>query len=492
MQLCLRVDRARAGRAAEIEALTEQLAGQPRAWQKRLELADLCYHSGRWAEARSHYERTLAVNPRCFAAVLRLGDMLRHEQQPEAEARAYRAALAQAPPPARRALLEARLLAAEGRDEEAVIAFRRALALDPQARAGYAGLHRALGRLSRYNEQLANLDRLRALDPDDRLALVGVYTPCACLRRFDLAQSLLERAVALDPNDPMAVKHLFQVRMNLGLRDAETVRLAERLVQLAPQFVASWGELAWIYAELGRDEESLAVLQQFLVEHPCNAEAHAALAWRYHYLGREPESADSAARAYALDPGDPYVCWTRLVTIKEEASAVPEAEALRVAAEVVARFPGDANLLVAASAVFWSRGRVAEALHHARRASGQSPASAEVQGHLAFLYRGLGWWEEAANLYRLLAEAPGKTDAASLLRWAEALRAMNDPRAESLFADACALARGAGDDLAYGEVVAVWGKREEAIAAFRRALSRSPLPTHVRLRAERSLQRLGS
>jgi tetratricopeptide (TPR) repeat protein len=417
--------------------------------------------------------------------------MFRHEQQPEAEARVYRTALAEEPPPPVTALLEACLLAAEGEDEEAVRAFRRALSLDPREKAAYYGLHRVLGRLSRYDEQLTNLDRLRELDAEDRLALVGVYTPCAGLRRFDRARPLLERAVALDPNDPMAVKHLFQVRMNLGLKDAETLAWAERLVQLAPQFVASWGELSWIYAELGRDEESLAVLRQFLAGHPQNAEAHAALAWRYHYLDRIQECAAAAARAYALDPGDPFVCWTLCVAIRDAKSGIPTGEALRYVSEVVARFPGDASLLAAVSAVLWNRGQVAAALDHARRSSALCPAQAESQSHLADLYRELGWWEEAARLYSALAAAPGQGRGTYLCGWAKSLQALGDPRAETLFDEACALAREAGDDLGCADILAAWGKPDLAIAAFRRCLARSPLPTYMRLRAEQGLRRLG-
>jgi len=90
--------------------------------------------------------------------------------------------------------------------------------------------------------------------------------------------------------------------MNQRRFDPESLALAERLVRLAPDFVESWGELAWIYAEMERDEESLAILQQFLAEHPANAEAYAALAWRCNYLRRPEERAFYARRAYELAP----------------------------------------------------------------------------------------------------------------------------------------------------------------------------------------------
>ena len=68
MQLCLRVDRRVADRETEIEALHARLRRRARAWRLRLELADLCYHSGQWEAAREAYRQAVALNPTCFAA----------------------------------------------------------------------------------------------------------------------------------------------------------------------------------------------------------------------------------------------------------------------------------------------------------------------------------------------------------------------------------------------------------------------------------------
>src|SRR5205807_1386364 len=120
------------------------------------------------------------------------------------------------------------LLLARGDGAAAAAACRASLALDPKDKAAYLLLHEALGRVSCYEEQLDNLEQLRAVAPADLFGWVEVYTPCARLNRFDVALPLLERAVELDPNDPLALKQLVQARMNLRLRDAETMRLAER------------------------------------------------------------------------------------------------------------------------------------------------------------------------------------------------------------------------------------------------------------------------
>jgi tetratricopeptide (TPR) repeat protein len=317
---------------------------------------------------------------------------------------------------------------------------------------------------------------------------VAAYTPCARLYRFDLALPLLERAVALDPNDPMALKHLFQARMNLCLRDAETLGLAERLVSLAPQLVDSWEELAWIYAELGRDEESLAVLRQFLAEHPENAEAHTALAWRCHYLGDYAAVVHHARRAYALAPQDSHVCWTMLFACGH----LPDAEVSRAVEEIVARFPGDAAVMQMVSRTYHARGRETEALEYARRAVALSPASLEALGQLACVHFHSGRWEAAAAQLEQMAGLTGGRTSGILSGWAQVLNVLNDPRAEDLLAEAATLARSPLDYIQLGRVYAACGNEGAAVAAFRRCLSQTPLRTQLRREVEHALRQLGA
>src|SRR5205807_2144841 len=103
VQLCLRVDREVARAEPEIQARLALLEARaprgPAAWKERLALAEICYHAGRWEQAREQYRAVLEQDPACFAAALRLGVMLGQEQQPAAAARVYEAALEHSPPP---------------------------------------------------------------------------------------------------------------------------------------------------------------------------------------------------------------------------------------------------------------------------------------------------------------------------------------------------------------------------------------------------------
>jgi tetratricopeptide (TPR) repeat protein len=300
----------------------------------------------------------------------------------------------------------------------------------------------------------------------------------------------LERAVALDPNSPGAVRHLFQVRMNLGLYDAETLELAERLVRLAPDFAASWSELAWIYAELGRDEESLAVLRHYLREHPTNTEALCALAWRHHYLRQPEEEAAYARQAYALDPHDRHVCWTLLAACGTPSAGVSEAEAAQFAAEIAARFPCDSAVLRAVSVLHMMRGRGPVALEYARRALALSPSSLEIRIFVADTFLKLGRWQEAAAAFEHAVSMSQERSTYLLSAWGRALKALNDPRGDTLLAEAAARARSAGDYLHLGKNYEACGRRGAAFRAFSACLAQAPLPTAARREAEAALRQL--
>lgn len=266
--------------------------------------------------------------------------------------------------------------------------------------------------------------------------------------------------------------------------------MAERLVQLTPEYSASWSELAWIYAELGRDAESLAVLRLYLQEHPNNAEALCALAWRHHYLRQQEEQLAYARRAYALDPQNTHVCWTLLDACALPSPGVSEAEAVQLAEEIAARFPRDSAILRTVSVLYLLRGHGPSALEYARRALALSPASLELQLYLAHACVELGRWQEAAGAYEHAAGMSEERSVMLLSAWGRALKALNDPRGDALLAEAAVRARDARDYLHLGKGYEACGEHAAAMAAFTTCLAQAPLPTSVRLQAEEYLQRL--
>jgi len=485
LQICLRGERGSTRRDADIAARRKELQRHPRAWKQRLDFAELCYHLGQWEQAREGYRAVLALRPACAAASLGLGRMLRQEQRMTEAVEIYQAALQQSPSPEIAAQLQAESAATEGRDEEAVETFRAAIALAPQERSNYYGLHFALGRLSLYTEQLENLHSLRTLAPNDIFAYDEAYTPCARLQRWEIASPLLERAVEMDPNHPIALKHLFQVRMNLRLWNDQTLALAERLVRLAPDFVESWSELAWIYAEMGRTEESLGVLKRFLLDHPTNAEGHAALAWRYHYLHDHNTRAVHARRAYELDPQNWHVCWTLLVACIPGSPAISQAEALQFAGEIVARFPQDAFLLESLTVFYMLQDHEEEALAYAHQVCTLQPLALSANFLLLTVYAYFQHWEVVVEKYRrqplLHASRSAEVHVVAGIAFAE----IGDPEAEGFLTEAMAMAQTPQELLNLANRCVLLKQKELASSALNRFFSLPCTNPAMRTQAEK-------
>ncbi len=483
-QLCIRVrtgysDSAPAGRSSRpAHGVRQQLA-----------YAESCYYRGEWTEAREEYRLALAQTPGCFEAALRLGEMLVHEGRPAEAADIYRSALQENPQPAVAVALQAHLLAAEERYEAAAEAFQYALELNPGDAGLHFGLHGVLGRLSRFERQIQNLARLRERRPEHLEAYVHVYTPCARLQRWDIALPLLEQALQIDPNYPLAVKHLFQVRMNLGLCDAETGALAERLVHLAPDFVDSWSQLAWFHAEQGRSEESLAVLHAFLLEHPDNSEAHAALSWRYHYQGRDAESREHAARAYVLEPQNWHNCWTMLASHGSTEAGFTLAEADALTLDIASRFPSDAFVMECIAQFHAGWGQADQALRYAAKAQALNPTSPLPYAARASILHRFGRYAGAAAAWQELLALPGGRTASYLGALARSLAAMGAPECAAAFAEATAAARTPYDWTMLAVHLEAAGRDRAAAEAYCRCLDLDPPGKTLRTLAVEGLKR---
>jgi tetratricopeptide (TPR) repeat protein len=234
------------------------------------------------------------------------------------------------------------------------------------------------------------------------------------------------------------------------------------------------------------------VLNQFLVEHPGNAEAYAFLSWRYHYLKRPEESASCALRAYGLSPENWHVCWTVLNAARYWPETVCESDAMRVAAEIEARFPCDAFLQVHVCHLYATYGRKERALGRLRHLEALPHDEHGPDRRLADLFTRLNRWPEAVEAYCRLLALPGRKTPDLLASLGEALRGLRDPMADTAFAEAQRLAKTWNDFLFLAEAYERCGLCAEAAAAARHVLAFPALPARPRRDAETLLRRLGA
>ena len=346
-----------------------------------------------------------------------------------------------------------------------------------------------LGRRSRHEEQLETLRALLQFDPYDMEAMAATYLPCAALARWDEALRHLDRAHALDPSDYLCLFHLFQVRMNVGIRQADprelerALPLAERLVRLAPNLSSAWDSFAWVCCELGRAEEAIEALLQFVQDHPNDPEGHAALRWRGRTVLPGIELFAHARRAYELAPGSWFTCWTFLVAalgLPEAGAAAERSVVADLLGSIMERHPNHFQVIAAAAHVCRKWGEPERGLHLARRAMALAPDTEEAQTELARTLASLGRWNELIAEFGTRFAQPEDLPSHCLVLYGKALRHTRHARADALLEAALGRAAQRQDDLLEARLYAAWGREEEARVACLRGLRISPLAPHRR------------
>jgi len=122
--------------------------------------------------------------------------------------------------------------------------------------------------LREFSTSMAEADKALALRPNDAVTLANLGDLLAWAHRPTEAVTVLERAIRLDPFYPPTYLDWLSFAYAMGGRYADCIRVAERGIALAPDFVAFPVDLAICYASLGRLEEARRAGREVLRTNP--------------------------------------------------------------------------------------------------------------------------------------------------------------------------------------------------------------------------------
>jgi adenylate cyclase len=138
-------------------------------------------------------------------------------------------------------------------------------------------------------------------------------------KQYEPALAEMERAIALDPNDAVSHAVLADTLSRVGRVEEAMGMVAQALrrkpfpVDLHLNFVGT------TYYLVGRSEEAVVPLKQFLSRYPNLLFAHLVLAAVYSELGREAEARAEAAEVLRLNPKFSVEVHEERVPIKDPA-----------------------------------------------------------------------------------------------------------------------------------------------------------------------------
>ena len=241
----------------QVEA-ERKAAAAPERSEAWIELGEILFDRGKPAEARSAFQRALAIDPRAPGAHVGLGWVNLVEGKVQGALEAFRQAR---PPPPLALVGTANALYRLDRFEEAEDVIAKAKARfpsSPQPWTQGALLHLVQGRVS---EALSELRQAIALDPRHALAhglLSNIYL---VQNQKDLALQAAQRAVAANPASPSAYLDL-SLAQQAAFRLEEALQAAQKAVELDPENPQALIQVSRLLFGLGRLSEAFKLAEQ--------------------------------------------------------------------------------------------------------------------------------------------------------------------------------------------------------------------------------------
>jgi adenylate cyclase len=150
-------------------------------------------------------------------------------------------------------------------------------------------------------------------------------------QRYDDARGAMERAIALDPNEAWGYAALAEVLSRMGRRE-EALVAADKALQRKPVIEAiHLLNLGIAYALIGRTEEAVTPLKQYLTRYPNMLSAHLTLIAVHSELEQTAVAQKEAAEVLQLNPNFSLEVHKQRMPIKDPAVLEQHIAALRKA-----------------------------------------------------------------------------------------------------------------------------------------------------------------
>lgn len=342
------------------QELRQTVQAEPRHLDALIELAMLCFETGRRHEAVGFFEQAVALAPRDAILRCNFGNALAATGRPEAALLQFREAILGDPRLALAHYQHGNALRDLGRDREAVAAYGLAIGLDPRLASAERQLALLLRRLGENVEAAAAYRRALAIEPDRPVvhfnlgnllreqghleeaaasyraalrlrpgfagAACNLGNVCLAQGRFAEAEALYKRALAADPKLADAARNLAQV-LELQGKLGPAISAGENLVALVENEIPAWVRLGRLYQRHGKPIQALAALRRALALAPADLPALLALMPVLSALERSEEAIAAGRRALAIDP-DNGAAASGLWMLLRRACRWREAEAL--------------------------------------------------------------------------------------------------------------------------------------------------------------------
>ena len=254
--------------------------------------------------------------------------------------------------------------------------YGEAIALDPNYSNAYAQLatiyHQEVIRRwtktpEKSNEKATELaQKAISLDELNAVAYLVLAHIGVITGQFEKAMAAGKKGLSLDPANSL-VNASFGIALYSAGKFKEAIPLIRKAIRIDPKHPSFYlSPLAWSYFFTGQNEETITIIKKWASREPSNADVHASLGCALIYGGKPEEAVAMFEKALSLNPDRPDWYVGNLAPARFGAGQ-PE-EAITTLREVLSRNPENGEACLWLSATLTFEGKHEEALSMAKKA----------------------------------------------------------------------------------------------------------------------------
>ena len=257
-------------------------------------------------DARTAYEKSVALKPELYQAQLDLGLLLLAHQDAQDALPHLEKAVALKPEAARAHLNLGAVLKADGQAQPAEAEFRKALQFDPKLDAAAFELGQAELKNKEYLAAAADFEKAITINPANAEARLGAASAYEGGGRIPQAEQCFEEYLKLRPSDNAVRFHLAQLYFRENKPDGALAQL-QHIEQAQADFPGLDSALGDAYAQAGKFDQAAAYYRKALqgrAAGPALADLHRALAAALVKDGKMADAESEFRQALQLDPNN--------------------------------------------------------------------------------------------------------------------------------------------------------------------------------------------
>jgi tetratricopeptide (TPR) repeat protein len=241
----------------------------------------------------------------------------------------------------------------------------------PNSPLPYVNLADAAGMEGKIDEAQQHIEHALSIDKTNSQALTAFINLCAATNQLDKARARVEQLAAEQPSNPQLQFLIGQAYRTGNAQQPPDAARAEAAMQRAMEidadFVDAYKALAEIYVVTQQPDRAVEQYKKLLERRPDNFEAYRNLGLIESGRGRLDEAAEYYRRALSIRP-DEAISSNNLAAMYADHGRGNAEEAIRLAQDVVRRYPNEPGFADTLGWVYYRKGLYRDAVEQLQRA----------------------------------------------------------------------------------------------------------------------------